>query len=183
MEACMFRTAERLLMTSWNVARLSSSAAIDFSRVCRRQRLPVVLLALLQRLVERGAVATQQTSGNTPSPSSTHKCGTTPGAWIIGKGVGLEILFDAVRKWKPVDAVDARAVDDGVSAGFVQGWNWKVRNYVTLRKLVLDINGITFTWLWDTDLLRKKLFHSYTVKPVYNHHPWDLKIVGVVDRW
>ena len=24
---------------------------------------------------------------------------------------------------------------------------------------------------------------TYTVKPVYNDHPWDPKIVAVVDRW
>jgi hypothetical protein len=38
---------------------------------------------------------------------------------------------------------------------------------------------------------RKKIYQSticnlhkkYTVKPVYNDHPWDSKIVAVVDRW
>jgi len=27
------------------------------------------------------------------------------------------------------------------------------------------------------------MMHKYTVKPVYNDHPWDPKIVAVVDSW
>ncbi len=27
------------------------------------------------------------------------------------------------------------------------------------------------------------IFISYTVKPVYNDHPWDPKVVAVVGRW
>jgi hypothetical protein len=32
-------------------------------------------------------------------------------------------------------------------------------------------------------VIEKNNFEIKTVKPVYNGHPWDLKIEAVVDRW
>jgi hypothetical protein len=50
--------------------------------------------------------------------------------------------------------------------------------------------GWNFVWprfLWKTTSLffitSNNNFHSCTVKPVYNGHPWDFKILAVVDRW
>ncbi len=39
-----------------------------------------------------------------------------------------------------------------------------------------------FVMLW-VSYLQFNNFDRYTVKPVYNHHPWDPKLEAVVDRW
>jgi hypothetical protein len=42
-------------------------------------------------------------------------------------------------------------------------------------KMRVIFGSICWVWLW--------ILHLYIVKPVYNDHPWDLKMVVVINRW
>ena len=50
---------------------------------------------------------------------------------------------------------------------------------------LIEIFSVLITCLpfWFSSLKNKLEKKKYLVKPVYNDHPWDLKIVVVVDKW
>ena len=62
-----------------------------------------------------------------------------------------------------------------------------------LRKILAQFSGEKKSWNTQNQMtgrffILKQIFeenneYSCTVKPVYNGHPWDFKILAVVDRW
>ena len=60
---------------------------------------------------------------------------------VVGEGVRLEILFDAVWKWEAVDAVHGGPVDDGMGAQFVERrhWNENLNSNASMFPLNLKI--------------------------------------------
>jgi hypothetical protein len=64
-------------------------------------------------------------------------------------------------------------------------WFCKHRSFRKLQFLYCT-NCIDRSNLWCVTLFAmfsRSYYKLYSVKPVYNDHPWDLKIVPVVDIW
>ncbi len=74
-----------------------------------------------------------------------------------------------------------KIIMQGILKAYLGWWveirGWKLSIYPNTFDLISKLVAIVASWQGS------KRESIYAVKPMYNDHPWDPKIVAVVDRW